>query len=256
MKRSPLLLKWLCSGLLVCLIGGARAEIVPLYFKDGGSSSKPVKNVVDAWPGVSESGWASAWTRRGNKAVEYDIKVASGQPLTPEHNTYLNITLTKPDTAGETNQQSVYRTYNVSSLGGDHTVSFLFRLNSEEGTQERLVFSDVDSKTAPDAKISWTIRSLKGTWRVFNKKWQDTGVPVQQGHVYRFTVRVVGNQYEVSIEDLTDSSSYQTPALLPFRDATTPGGTLAFTFMPKKPTEGESPTVLDCSLGAITVTAQ
>lgn len=182
-------------------------------FDGGGSDAIPVTDVVDAYPGMPGDHWASEWKKATYNSPTLTDTVLNTSPLSTGGGNYLSTVMEAGATLN--GRGAVGRGFIGDPANNpegidvtkDHTISFKYRIDEDLAT-----FSDVsgdflsiwDYTTVRNGSTSaarWYI-SANGTgtgpsnWNAQNGNYDgtsspvDTGIALQHGVVYDFTVNV------------------------------------------------------------------
>ncbi len=228
--------------LLVATLGAGAAQTAQAQIDanfTGGNSTE----VVDAWRGMAGDGWGGAWGSavQSSRGGALSASVVSSSPLEPSGGDYLGVSITSATELiyGQVNRQ--YTSYGEVDRSKAHSVSFLFRLDSELGSFNRMFFFDsgaAGTTNAESAGTTWIVRVLSsGAVQLYDgaAAFQPAGVSLTQGEVFKMTINIspeaiaADSSYTVQIDNLTTpGAGYTSEALAFYTPATSVGGYLSF----------------------------
>ena len=249
----------------------AAASIIANF--DAGSTSEE----VDGHPGMAGDGWSAAWgsqTASGSSMVQ---TVKDTNPLTASSGNYLEIVSTNTrvlDPAQGGSDRTIvrrgYEDYGSVALDSQHTISFLFRIDSGlDDLYLGALFDASGNSTAAGTSSAYYIRHIGSTWYVYNgTSLVTTGVSIFEGDTYAFSLDLnpTDKEWTASVINLdyvangrTGSSEYTSGALAfygaDYRGATPPdsvGGTPHWNMnMKTKDAEGDPTRTMTWSLDSV-----
>lgn len=205
-----------------CLSGNLNAAIIA-GFDGGGSSASPVTDEVDAWTGMAGNGWSDAWgTLSNSSGVTVSSSVLNTSPLQTGEGNYLSTTVTSSiaSTRSSTNFRQ-YTAFDGVTLSTEHTVSFLYRLDTLPTDLSRVnIWDGTAGSSGVPADRTWFIRTGGTNWFFeSNGSLVDSGIAWVQGDVFAFTLALnpAANSYVGTLTNLNTTSTF-TSGTLGFND--------------------------------------
>lgn len=196
MKPLPYLPLGLVYALVLAIItvNPIQAQIFA-GFNDGETTSS-----VDGWTGLAGAGWAHSWQTNTATGASITPRVINTQPLAPGHGHYLSVISrnTSTELSRRTLIRRQYQGHGQVSMSEQHTVSFMFRIDSGLDSISTMHFFDTDSNgsAAPNASTAWHIRDMEsGGQRYWNFRHTDntsvaTAVQIYETDTYLFLLNL------------------------------------------------------------------
>ncbi len=201
---------------VLSLVGASVASAAIVADFDSGQS-------WDGYPGAAGGGWTGAWVPSSSSANSLTREVRNATPLTTGGDNYLYFRATsgagQANTASHTTVIRSYESFGLVQTNQPHFISLLFRADNLATSRDVRIQGSTDT---------WDIRTSSAGEFILRQagatEYVTTGMSITAGHVYAFNVSVnpQSRQYSVTIDNLTNTTSYSTPSDLTwFGSATT-----------------------------------
>lgn len=206
-RLSPLTFV-LVSMLMVSRV--ASGAVLTLEFSGGGNSTTPVTNTVDAWTGMTGSGWSSVWSSEfRSTSANGAVAVENSAPIVAGDGNYLHVTYNKG--TGEGQAARVSRQWNTSAISLTQPITMSFDLRTDTQVagnyQTFTIFGSSSATPFTSGNDSWQLASDGGGWYARNQTSPTTSTLVKiydtvtQGAITANSVW----HFELTINPLTDT---------------------------------------------------
>ena len=161
-------------------------------FDDGNSTTE-----VDAWTGAAGDGWVNDWSVNNSTDATLNASVVNTNPLSSGTGNYLSATSSNTNAGGfrRTMIRRQYQDFGSVSLNSQHTLEFLFRLDTGLEGVDRFQFFDTDASggPSPNSTSAWFIRDGLATrqWGFYSEDGTEqtwTDVRLYEGDTYSFSL--------------------------------------------------------------------